>query len=245
MTTRDQRGRPAPQAPGGFGFGFGPLVPLGRRALQAAEPGVNRMMDAITPERPTGLRARITEGAPPRTLHHPSGPGPARRTPGTEVTVRKYPAFGNTALGPDHAFVEIRDPRTGRTWIARGGFGLDSSGWPAHVTAEVRPSHLSRDAAMVRTGKKTAQTVAREIVNGATAEDLVELAESHAARVQAADNPYHAGRNSNSFASDVNELLTGRRLPKHDLPGAQTRLRTTPPAPRPPRRSVWAEHPRF
>lgn len=151
----------------------------------------------------------------------------AEASGGTRVTVWAKPVHevGDSA---DHMWVEFDDGH--RQYIARGGPDAHGAGALASaafddlgVMGQVDPARQSPDFGQ---GERI---VARAELPGVAAQDAIVGAERHAAGVNRRSNKYGWQRNSNSYAADVFEDLTGRRVGDARTPGAQNRLKETGP----------------
>lgn len=153
---------------------------------------------------------------------------PGRALSGTNITVRAKPVRRAPGGPADHMWVEFDDGR--RQFIARGGPDAHDAEMAASaafddldVMGQVDPAVDSPDY-----GQGT-RVVARSYLPGVTAEQATGEARRHAAGVNRRGNKYGWDYNSNSFAADVFEDLTGRRVGDARTPGAQNRLRETGP----------------
>lgn len=152
---------------------------------------------------------------------------------GTTVTVRSYniprkngapsmPRFVEN-LYPEHMYVELDDGR--EQLIARGGprepaDPASSDEWT--VTGGVGPARQSRDYGR---GERVMQ---RRFVPDVTAQQAAEIARRQAADLERDPRRYGASANSNSFAADVTEALTGERPGDARTWGSRQHLSTAP-----------------
>ena len=156
--------------------------------------------------------------------------GPAASRPnraGTTVTVRAtpVPAVQNRA---DHMWVEFDDGR--QQYIARGG--------PEAGGAEMVASGMLNDLTVMAQVdraidspdyRQSRRVLGQMFLPGTTAAAAAGEARRQAAGVNKRGNPYGAERNSNSFAADVYERLSGQRVGDARTWGYQNRLQQTGP----------------
>lgn len=158
------------------------------------------------------------------------GPVGPRATPkqGVTLDVRSYDVFGKKTdgWGPDHAFIVIKDNRTGEQRVLRGGPNF-SIGLP-RVTAELRPWEQSRERDVIASGKDVS-TVKSTWLPDTSGEDAFRRAEEYVNTYADGWVPYRSDLNSNSIASGAYKMFTGSRLKDDELWGGQNPL----PAPRP------------
>lgn len=158
------------------------------------------------------------------------GPVRPRAAPkqGVTLEVCSYDVFGKTAdgPGPDHAFVVIKDNRTGEQRVLRGGPNV-SAGLP-RVAAELHPWEQSRERAVIMSGKDVS-TLKSTWLPDTRGEDAFRRAEEYVNTYADGWIPYRTDLNSNSVASGAYKMFTGSPLRDRELWGAQNPL----PAPRP------------
>ena len=150
----------------------------------------------------------------------------ASKASGTNVTLRATPV--GLVPGADHMWVHYDDGR--KRFIARGGPDAQGAGLIAsamfndlNVMGQVDPAHLSPDRL------QGSRVLGRAFVPDVGAGEAAAAARAHAAGVNLRGNRYDRARNSNSFAADVFEDLTGRRVGDLRTPGYRTRLNEGPP----------------
>jgi RHS repeat-associated protein len=135
-------------------------------------------------------------------------------------------ALGNTDSDtyPQHAFVTVRDNATGEEWISRAGPGGEGGnpifGSVKGITIENVPNSTQDHGAQVNHSQVVLTT-------DMAPQTIVDKLSTFTDGVNQAQNSYNPLlRNSNSFAYQAIEVLTGARPPTVVwAPGAQTELR--------------------
>jgi hypothetical protein len=209
--------------------------------IQPARPGAPSR--AFDPTRGLLLgwdSAQASPTSPPARQPPPASPPPANPPPGdrdTIVRMRDRDVFQKTdGPGPNHAYVELVDPKTGETWIARGGPDHDGMGFGGHflsgdlyIKSQVTPEQLSKDAVEKNQGRPT-NLIDSTIVRGVPFRDAVREAEDFSQDFNRQHYHYLPRQNSNSFAYSYYRDRTGRTPPIGEHWGARTELpRTRPP----------------
>jgi hypothetical protein len=167
-------------------------------------------------------------------------PSPLANPPltGRDAIIREkaFDAFFNIDTpGPNHSFLEIVDPVSGKTWIARGGpngRGLLEPVKKAfanelYVVGEVKPEAESKDAPALR-AEKTTHLLGTTVVRGRSAASIVRQADAYTRAITDAQNHYDNEHNSNSVAHGLFRQITGTDFSAPEQWGAGTALRTAP-----------------
>jgi len=166
---------------------------------------------------------------------------PALGPQDTLVRLSEYDVFANKDLpiGPEHAYVEIYDPRTGRTYIVRGGPNARSFPEAAAKLAQgrlsligaVKPQTISEDGPGM--DAKQRKPIAQAVLKGRPADQVVKQAERFVVRALASPPSYRPTQNSNSVAFGAYQDLTGVR-PRSAWNWGQGRRLPTRPSQIPP-----------
>ena len=194
------------------------------KGVMGQSPGASPFSGPLMSVHEYAKLATAPRKAPARS---PAQVGERPGVPGTLVTMRAkpIPAVRNQA---DHMWVEFDDGR--QQLIARGG--------PDSHNAEMFASGMLNDLSVMgqvdraenspdyRQGRRV---MAERFLPNITADAAATDARRHAAGVNGRANRYGAERNSNGFAADVYERISGERVGDGRTWGYRNRLKTGSP----------------